>query len=444
MRYQADYRRAVVVAKETLELYGDTLIPLRLELLVDRLSNEIRVISYSRFVELHKLSLAEVITMLDSDLGACVYKPDSCQFLILYNDNMPTDVCRFTIGHELGHIFLSHHEIAGTNILSRTFVPKQQYEEFEKEANAFSRNLLSPASLANLANKRSRGTAIQYMKKIFFISSKAAKVRIDFIKRDLAYLDTYMISFFSRFHAVRQTRICPACQVALEPGMIFCPVCGSSAGSIGYAYNQLPPDHEKILDSCPRCGNTGLLYGALYCHVCGLPLQNLCDCGHANPSYADFCVLCGQPTRNHRLKTDRYGGSSQMEYGPSIPYDEKTLRVNTCPKCLYKKHLPDAAFCIMCGTDLYNRCDGSNEQHEAHTNPPHARFCRCCGRPTSYSVFLPAFTEMIAEKRDQFNKELAEADISPALYDRIIGKDEDETAQESSPSFAAETDELPF
>ena len=444
MKYQADYRKAVVTAKEVLEDYGDTLMPLRLELLIECLKNEIRVVTYTQFMEMHQISLEDVIKMLDSDLGACVYKPNSCQYLILYNDMMPTDVCRFTISHELGHIFLLHHEIAGSDILNRTFVPKQQYEEFEKEANVFARNLLSPASLANLVNKRSHGTAIQDMMKAFFISSKAAKVRIDFIKRDLAYLDTDMILFFSHFHAVRQTRICSTCQTALDPSMRFCPICGSPASGTGYAYYTLPPDNPEIFDACPRCGNVQLLDDARYCHVCGMPFQNLCDRSHVNPSYANFCVLCGCPTRNRHIKTDHFGGFRQMEYGPNIPFDEKTLRVKSCPKCLYKKHLSDAAFCIMCGTDLYNLCDGNNEERESHNNPPNARFCRCCGRPTSYSAFLPAFTEMIAEQQDQFYQELTEVGISHALYNRIIGNDESEPAQEVSATFSIDSDQLPF
>lgn len=131
-----------------------------------------------------------------------------------------------------------------------------------------------------------------------------------------------------------------------------------------------------------------------------------------------------------------------MKYGPKIPYDEKTLRVKSCPKCLYKKHLIDAEFCIMCGTDLYNRCDGDNFQQEKHFNPPNARFCFRCGRPTAYAVFLPAFTDMIAEQQEQFNKELAEIDISPMQYSRIAGTDSAD-ASEQAPS-VAENDELPF
>ena len=133
-----------------------------------------------------------------------------------------------------------------------------------------------------------------------------------------------------------------------------------------------------------------------------------------------------------------------MEYGPRIPYDEKSFRVRSCPKCLYKKHLSDAAFCIMCGTDLYNRCDANNMDNEQHSNPPNARFCYRCGRPTSYSAFLPAFTDLIAEQKEQFEKELAEADISPALHKRIIGTDDSQSELPELPAFTFESDELPF
>lgn len=444
MKYQADYLKAVQAAEAALRDYGDTLMPLRLELLIDRLSNEIKLIPYTRFMAMHRLSVEEVISMLDSDLGACVYKPDSCQYLILYNDLMQTVVCRFTIGHELGHIFLKHHEIAGSNILSRTFVPKQQYEEFEKEANAFARNLLAPASLANIVNKRSHNTAVLDICRVFFISPRAAQVRIEYIKRDLSCLTAEMISFFTQFHAVRQAWICHECQTPLLPDTQFCPMCGSSDREWGYAYEHLPANAPAKPTSCPKCGNTHLQDNANYCHICGLPLENVCDGGHINPSYAHYCVICGDLTRNHLLQSTLNGGVEQMEYGPKIPYDENTLRVKSCPKCLYKKHLKDASFCIMCGTDLYNRCISSNYDEEEHSNPPNARFCYICGKPTSYSAFLPAFTELIAEQKEQFNKELAEADISPALHNRIIGTSDDPSEQPEQIISSVETDELPF
>ena len=66
-----------------------------------------------------------------------------------------------------------------------------------------------------------------------------------------------------------------------------------------------------------------------------------------------------------------------MNYGPRIPCDESTFKMTRCPRCLYEKHREEAAFCIMCGLNLYNSCE------EGHRNPPDARFCFRCGKPTS-------------------------------------------------------------
>lgn len=62
------------------------------------------------------------------------------KFYIIYNDTEPLRRCRFTIAHELGHIFLGH-----------LLVNTQQYRTFsinddtESQANIFARDLLAPA-----------------------------------------------------------------------------------------------------------------------------------------------------------------------------------------------------------------------------------------------------------------------------------------------------------
>lgn len=58
------------------------------------------------------------------------------KFYIVYQDNDSVERCRFTIAHELGHIFLGHL------IVNNTF---SYNADTEHAANVFARDLLAPA-----------------------------------------------------------------------------------------------------------------------------------------------------------------------------------------------------------------------------------------------------------------------------------------------------------
>ena len=80
-----------------------------------------------------------------------------------------------------------------------------------------------------------------------------------------------------------------------------------------------------------------------------------------------------------------------MKYTDGVPFDPKTFRVKICPVCGNEEFSDNAVFCRICGTDLYNRCEGevTEEQGEIrytnqHKNPSNSRFCELCGRPTIY------------------------------------------------------------
>ncbi len=64
------------------------------------------------------------------------------QWYIVYNDSCSKQRCRFTVAHELGHIFLGH-ELEKRNRLTKTF--KQSLSYAEQEANIFASRLLAPA-----------------------------------------------------------------------------------------------------------------------------------------------------------------------------------------------------------------------------------------------------------------------------------------------------------
>ena len=112
--------------------------------------------------------------------------------------------CRFTVAHELGHIFLEHFEKAGTIVLTCTSVPQEDYMEYEKEANVFARNLLSPAPLALdiIDDDDEEYEKSADLQSAFSITETASYIRLKYLHRDLrdysdrmkAYVETIRYS----------------------------------------------------------------------------------------------------------------------------------------------------------------------------------------------------------------------------------------------------------
>jgi len=94
------------------------------------------IINKSDNIRLVKNSVAKIlcngisgITIVDND-----------KFIIVYKDTDNSKRCRFTIAHELGHIFLGHMIVNQTTY--RTFAVQN---DTESAANVFARDLLAPA-----------------------------------------------------------------------------------------------------------------------------------------------------------------------------------------------------------------------------------------------------------------------------------------------------------
>jgi Zn-dependent peptidase ImmA (M78 family) len=73
------------------------------------------------------------------EAGVSVY--DGKQWFIIYDDTLPLGRKRFTVAHELGHIFLGHPLIAGFHKRTRG-IP---LPPTEREADIFASRFLSPA-----------------------------------------------------------------------------------------------------------------------------------------------------------------------------------------------------------------------------------------------------------------------------------------------------------
>ncbi len=101
------------------------------------------IIEKSNNIRIIKNSHANVLSKKDSGMTICKNKI----FNIIYRDSESSSRCRFTIAHELGHIFLGHLLINTPQY--RTFAVR---DDNESAANVFARDLLAPACVLHELN----------------------------------------------------------------------------------------------------------------------------------------------------------------------------------------------------------------------------------------------------------------------------------------------------
>ncbi|MCM1165639.1 MAG: ImmA/IrrE family metallo-endopeptidase [Ruminococcus sp.] len=94
---------------------------------------------------------------------------DGTQWYIVYDDLLPLGRKRFTVAHELGHIFLGHPLVAGFH--ARTTGGK--LPQTENEANVFASRFLAPACVLWGLNVHTAADIAQFCQ----ISAEAAEIR---------------------------------------------------------------------------------------------------------------------------------------------------------------------------------------------------------------------------------------------------------------------------
>lgn len=108
------------------------------------------------------------------------------KFYIIYKDSETPERCRFTVAHELGHIFLGHLLTAVPACAYRTFTVRN---DLESSANVFARDLLAPACVLHELG----ATSAEEIAKICNISLEAAQIRAERLqileKRSAWYLN---------------------------------------------------------------------------------------------------------------------------------------------------------------------------------------------------------------------------------------------------------------
>ena len=399
MRYAPDYKISLEKSYELLEDAEISEIPIDLNKIIDCFSNEISVKTYSEYMNDANCSLQDVIDFFDSDLGACSYRHDTNKYIIYYNDVDKTENwIRFTIAHELGHIFIGHHQMYGVDVLSRKGVGKHKYEELEKEANNFARNLLSPAPLAEQVVMFEKKKNPSTLSDLFSITVPAAEVRLQYISRDLRDFSNSMLSFFKNtFNPL--SIYCPECGVEHEKGTDYCANCGSKSLAFGFKYKRLSDSNNSIkYSTCIICGHNNFNRHAKFCPICGIPIYNSCSDNkdHEVRLTDYYCSTCGSPTtmKDYIKEITEKRGERDMLYDDGVEFDESTMKVKICPKCGNEEFSDNALFCKICGTNLYNDCEGIHTQNfngfddivEIHHNPSNARYCETCGAKTRFFI----------------------------------------------------------
>lgn len=299
-----DYYKAVRASIDVLIDHNFNTLPINLDLIFKNLKRTINKSSYSDFANKSGLSIGDVCDYFESDLGACAYDRKRERYVIYYNDTkFNHGLDRFTIAHELGHVFLNHYDEIDSDILLRKTMPEEQYQRFENEASCFARNLLSPVPLVERVTDVESNLSLQELQDAFDISFLAANSRRKFYildkyrinHRDYDYFNSYDIKFGYN---------CDNCGNADIEDLDYCKICGQEHRPFeknhGKFYNDgIKTNENKRVIECPVCENEKFTKGLYYCKICGLERYNYCshpDCGQPNDGNARYCRYCGSKT----------------------------------------------------------------------------------------------------------------------------------------------------
>lgn len=110
--------------------------------LIDFNVNElpVRVSAIAKSAGIAVIKNSDAKMLKESESGITIVQ--NGKFHIIYNDTENSKRCRFTIAHELGHIFLGHLMVNTPQY--RTF---KIQNDTESQANVFARDLLAPACI---------------------------------------------------------------------------------------------------------------------------------------------------------------------------------------------------------------------------------------------------------------------------------------------------------
>lgn len=299
----ARYDYCVKRACDFLEEYEISSYPINVEKIIT--DNNWGLTPYSLLMKQFNCDRNTVIRCLRSKDGYT--QLDDNNYSIAYNDDPALgDRIRFTLMHEVGHIYLNHLVDFDITLLHRGELSERENKILENEANAFARNVLVPISLVtHLKNQTLENISVK-----FGITHRAADTRRKLFRIDSQIIDSQnliqrMSDIFRKFY---NKTTCIKCNASfLLPYRIFCPICGSKNtlkwGNGIMKYKEYQTTSEGFVESCLRCGNEKIMGD--FCQICGAPVRNYCtsyldnespdQCNNNMPLSGNsrYCPKCG-------------------------------------------------------------------------------------------------------------------------------------------------------
>lgn len=259
------------------------------------------LVPYSELMEVFHCNRQQVEKYLGSKDGFTIW--DDSNYTISYNDDGRLgDRTRFTLMHEIGHIYLNHLKEFEATKLYRGSLTKSENRVLENEANAFARNVLVPTSmLEHLSNK-----SIHSISVYFGITPSAAQTRLDLYTTDINMNTRLNVlkRLYNVFYKFYYKKRCVICNYGIITQNInYCPICGSKNtfqwGDGKMIYPKFDTHENGKLKTCPICQNEETQIEGGICQICGINLVNYCtnyECSNLEmvlPSNARYCPVCG-------------------------------------------------------------------------------------------------------------------------------------------------------
>lgn len=169
------------------------------------------------------------------------------------------------------------------------------------EADYFAQLILVPHA-ALIGFKIESYQNIHFMCEISGPASKKRFYEYSKWKKHIDPNDAYDNQIFHLFYPFILKKECRFCGASLiQQYSKYCPICGNQPliwgeGKMHYKirYNL---NEKSRLHQCSVCENENIPEDAIYCQICGTPVQNKCtSCGKLANSDARYCIYCGSTT----------------------------------------------------------------------------------------------------------------------------------------------------